>query len=160
MLDFSFLIYQVQQTYYYIKNGAGGGSSRLWYHATKLTGKMYFHQSIFLVIVDHHKKYTYLNSTQSIRREKTQANKYNENHIKIPLLIWEGEGWISLIWDTWVQFSIQPPSSFVKLSHFHLDPQKRFNVGLVQAAKDADANVYICPKKRWKSKNTQVYVNN
>lgn len=31
---------------------------------------MYFHQSIFPVIVDLHKKYAYPNSTHSIRREK------------------------------------------------------------------------------------------
>lgn len=53
-----------------------------------------------------------------------------------------------MIWGTCVQFSILPSSSIVKLSHFHLDPQKGFDVVLVQAVtEDADTNVYTCPQK-------------
>lgn len=64
-----------------------------------------------------------------------------------------------MIWGTQDQFSILPSPSIAKLSHFHLDPQKSFDAGLVQAVKYADKNVHICPKKL-KVQNTQVYVDN
>lgn len=38
-------------------------------------------------------------------------------------------------------------SSIVKLSHFNLEAQKSFDVGLVQAVEDADTSVHMCLKK-------------
>lgn len=52
------------------KMGGGGLLSWLWNYAIKLTGKMYFHQSIFPVIVDHHKKYTYWTQLAALGEEK------------------------------------------------------------------------------------------